>query len=147
MGLGGGGSGFSFNTFIQHDLMPAGIGAVGALGVDIALSYVRPMLPATFTGPVFDPLLKIGGAIGVGWIAGQVMGRRFGEQAMAGAITVTLYDIIKGFARGAGLVSEYVGVGYYDDGYDGIGWISPAEQVGEYVGVGDYQTGGQFVPV
>jgi hypothetical protein len=94
---------------------------------------------------MIDPLIKIGGAIGVGWVAGQVMGRRFGEQVTAGALTVAMYDIIKGFVRQAapGLISEYVGVGYYDD--DQIGWVSPAEQVGEYVG--DYSTGGQYIPV
>ena len=135
MGLGGG-RGFSIRG-ITNQLFPAGVGAVGALGVDIAMGYVRPMLPAGMSGPLIDPLIKIGGAIGVGWIAGQVMGRRFGDQATAGALTVVMYDIIKGFVRQAapGLVSEYVGVGYYDDGGDDqIGWVSPAEQVGEYVG-------------
>jgi hypothetical protein len=129
----------------MRDIVPAATGAAGALGVDIAMGYIRPMLPAGFSGPMIDPLIKIGGAIGVGWVAGQVMGRRFGEQVTAGALTVAMYDIIKGFVRQAapGLISEYVGVGYYDD--DQIGWVSPAEQVGEYVG--DYSTGGQYIPV
>jgi hypothetical protein len=141
--LDGGGRGFSV-AGIMRDIVPAATGAAGALGVDIAMGYIRPMLPAGFSGPMIDPLIKIGGAIGVGWLAGQVMGRRFGEQVTAGALTVAMYDIIKGFVRQAapGLVSEYVGA-YYDD--DQIGWVSPAEQVGEYVG--DYSTGGQFVSV
>jgi hypothetical protein len=144
MGLGGGGRAFSV-AGIMRDIVPAGIGAAGALGVDIAMGYVRPMLPAGFSGPLIEPLIKIGGAIGVGYLAGQIMGRRFGEQVTAGALTVAMYDIIKGFVRQAapGLLSEYVG--YYDEGDEQIGWISPAEQVGEYVG--DYATGGQFVPV
>lgn len=136
MGLGGGGRAFSLQG-VMRDIVPASIGAAGALGVDIAMGYVRPMLPAGLSGPLIDPLIKIGGAIGVGFVAGKVMGRRFGEQVTAGALTVAMYGIIKGFIQQAapGLVSEYVGVGYYDDGTDDqIGWVSPAEQVGEYVG-------------
>jgi hypothetical protein len=142
MGLGGGGGRAFSVAGIMRDIVPAGIGAAGALGVDIAMGYIRPMLPAGFSGPMIDPLIKIGGAIGVGYVAGQVMGRRFGEQVTAGALTVAMYDIIKGFVRQAapGLVSEYVGE--YDDQ---IGWISPAEQVGEYVG--EYSNGNAYVPV
>ena len=146
MGLGGGGRGFSIQRFLNQDLVPAGIGAAGALGLDVALSYVRPYIPDTFTGPIFDPIVKIGGAIAIGYIAGMAGGRRFGDQVLAGAITVTLYDLLKGFARDAGIVSEYVGVGQYAFDHR-LGWTSPAEQVGEYVGVGDYPTGGDFYPV
>lgn len=138
--------GFSLSG-ISRDMIPAGIGAVGALGVDIALGYIKPMLPAGMTGPLIDPLVRLGGAMAVGFVAGKVMGKRFGEQAMAGALTVAMYDIVKGFVRQAapGLLSEYVG-GYYDDGgYDAIGYVSPAAQVGEYVG--DYNTGGEYIPV
>ena len=147
MSFGGGGGGrFSINRFLQQNLIPGGIGALGAVGVDIALGYARPYLPAALQGGVMDPVVKIAGAIGVGYVASQVMGRRFGEQAMAGAITVALYDIVKSTIRTAvpGLLSEY----------DYMGWVSPAQQIGEYVGeyvgmdgVGDYQSGGDFYPV
>ena len=147
MSFGGGGGGkFSINRFLQQNLIPGGIGALGAVGVDIALGYARPYLPAMLQGGVMDPVVKIAGAIAVGYAAGQVMGRRFGEQAMAGAITVALYDIVKSTISSAvpGLLSEYDSIGYY----------SAAQQVGEYVGeyvgvdgVGDYQNGGDFYPV
>lgn len=147
-GFGGGGGRFSIGKFLNQSLMPAGVGAVGAVGVDILLGYARPMLPAMLQGGAMDPVVKIGGAIAVGFAASKVMGRRFGDQAMAGAITVALYSIIRPIIQGAipGVLSEYVG-GY---GYDGIGYVSPAEQMGEYVGldgVGDYSTGGDYYPV
>lgn len=152
-GLGGGFGGFNFNRFVNDNLMPAGVGAVGAIGVDIALGYIRPMLPTGFSGPMIDPLIRLGGAIGVGWLAGQVMGRRFGDQAMAGAITVVMYDFLKPFVRQmTGLPLS--GSHYYDGS---IGWISPAAQIGEYVGTdmgeyvgtdgADFETGGEFIPV
>jgi hypothetical protein len=148
MSLGGGGGRFSIGRFLNQSLMPAGVGALGAVGVDIALGYVRPMLPAALQGSAMEPLVKLGGAVGIGFLASKVMGRRFGEQAMAGAITVALYSIVRPIIQSAipGVLSEYVGE-YYDNG---MGYVAPALQVGEYVGVdgiGDYSTGGDYYPV
>lgn len=120
--------GFNFNSFLRNNLMPAGVGAVGAIGVDVALSYVTPMLPAMLQTGLPRTAVRLAGAVIVGMAAGKVMGRKFGEEVTAGAITVTMYDLIKGYVASAlpSLpLSEY-----------NMGWASPAPQigVGEYVG-------------
>lgn len=121
-----GGGRFSVRRFMNDALIPAGIGAVGALGVNIALGYITPSLPVSLQSGIMNTGVKIAGAVAIGMAAGMVAGKRFGEQAMAGAITVTLYDLLKGYAASA--MPNLPLSGYH------MGWVSPAYQVGEYVG-------------
>jgi hypothetical protein len=122
--------GFSPRGFLTNSLMPAAIGAGGALGVDLALGYFGSYLPATLQTGLPNAAVKLAGAIGIGMLAGAVAGKRVGEQAMAGAIVVTLYSVIK-----SQLISVMPALPLH--GYSGIGWVSPAMQignVGSYVG-------------
>jgi hypothetical protein len=130
--------GFNFGSFMRNNLMPAGIGAIGAIGVDVTLAYVNPMLPPVLQSGLPRTAVKIAGAVVVGMVAGKVMGRKFGEDVTAGAITVTLYDLIKGYVAQMmpGLpLSEY-----------SMGWASPAANVGSDMGiyVGDDPIGSQL---
>lgn len=115
--------GFTPRSFINDTLMPAGVGAVGALGVDMTLAYASPYLPPFLASGIGNSIARIGGAIGVGYVASMAMGRRFGDQVTAGALTVTLYDLIKSQIRTMGI-----------PGIAGLGWISPSMQVGSYDG-------------
>jgi hypothetical protein len=144
--------GFNIGNFLRNDLMPAGVGAIGAIGLDVALSYATPMLPASLQSGIGRTAVRVAGAVGVGYIAGMVMGRRFGEQVTAGALTVTLYDLLKGYAA-----QVLPGLSEYN-----MGWVSPALAFNEYVGVdpaggllpgltggmneyvGEYEPGGQY---
>lgn len=137
--------GFSFNGFVNNQLMPAGVGAVGALGLDIALGYINPMLPVSLQSGIARTAVRIAGAVGIGWLAGSVMGKRFGEQAAAGALVVTLYDLFKGFVPS---ILPGVALSEYD-----MGWYSPAALVdydddddgmGAYVGMGAYTDSGEY---
>jgi hypothetical protein len=122
--------GFSPRGFLTNSLMPAAVGAGGALGVDLALGYFGSYLPATLQTGLPNAAVKLAGAIGIGMLAGAVAGKRVGEQAMAGAIVVTLYSVIK-----SQLISVMPALPLH--GYSGIGWVSPAMQignVGSYVG-------------
>lgn len=116
-------------SFVSGSLMPAGIGAVGALGVDLALGYGSPYLPAMLQSGIGNTIARLAGAIGVGYVVGMVGGKKFGEEAMAGAITVTLYDILKSTVK-----TSVPGLPL--SGYS-MGWISPGMQtdgLGVYVG-------------
>lgn len=123
----GGMRGFSINSFLNNTLVPAGIGAAGALGTDLALKYAQPYLPAFLQSGIGYSLARIGGAVAVGYVAGMGLGKARGEQAMAGAITVTLYDLFKS-QIGASLGLQ--GLGMYVGTDRGMGWISPALQAG-----------------
>lgn len=116
----------SLRSFMNSTLVPAGVGALGALGVDVMIGYAAPHLPASLQSGMMLDLVKIAGAVGVGYVAGMVAGRKFGEEAMAGAITVTIYDIVKGYVKGAMPSLPLSG--------NNFGWVSPAPQIGMYVG-------------
>lgn len=112
--------GFSTRRFFNDTLIPSAIGAGGALGVDIALGYFGSYLPASLQTGLPNAAVKIAGAVGIGMLAGAVGGKKVGEEAMAGAIIVTLYGIIK-----SQLMSAMPTLPLH-----GVGWVSPALQVG-----------------
>ncbi len=135
-------------NFLKDTLIPSAVGGAGALALDVAVAALP--LPATMkTGPM-APLVKAAGAVGLGMLAGQFLGRRTGEQIAAGALTVTIYNVARTtLARISGGkipgLSEYVGDGedmaayIGDDGQEMIGYTDSGVQVGEYVG--GYETG------
>lgn len=127
MSLGGRGmrlGSFNPKSFINDTLLPAGIGAGGALALDAALTFAAPYIPASLNTGIARTGIKLAGAIGIGMIAGMAMGKRFGEQAAAGAVTVVLYDFLKPYAA-----QVVPGISGYD-----MGWVSPSMQIGAYVG-------------
>jgi len=81
---------------IQQSLIAASIGAGGALLVDLA---VGNLVPASLkTSAISLGLVRLGGALLVGMAAGMATGDdAFGEEAAAGAITVTVYQMIKNY--------------------------------------------------
>lgn len=139
--------------FVKDTLMPSVIGGGGALALDVLLGVLP--LPAQFkTGPM-APVVKVAGAIGLGYAAGMVVNKRTAEQIAAGALTVTFYNIAKGLLVrfGGGKIpglAEYVsmypdGVGAYVSGDEvpQVGYVDSGMQVGELVpdGMGGYETG------
>lgn len=129
--------GFNSKRFLSDTLIPAGIGAGGALGVDIALGYFGSYLPASLQTGLPNVAVKLAAAVGVGMAAGAVGGKRMGEQVTAGAVIVTLYSLLK-----AQIMSAVPSLPLH--GYN-MGWVSPALQVGPgmsaYVG-NDHAYGG-----
>lgn len=113
--------GVTNGDFLGGTLMPAATGAAGALALDVALGYL-PLPDAMTTGPM-NIVTRIAGAIGIGMIGKAIGGKRFGENMMAGAIVVTLYDV------GKEQLADMMSGG--DDG--SMGWINPAPGVGMYV--------------
>ena len=136
--------------FAKDKLLPGAIGGAGALAVDLAWPYVTPYAPAILTSGPLVPVTRIALAIAIGYAGRMVGGKKFGDEVMNGAIIVTLYDVLKGYAVAAepsifgtpaasqsptaqvtysngnncccdGTMSAYV---------DGVGWTSPAAQVG-----------------
>jgi len=113
---------FDFAGFMRGTLTPSLIGAGGAIGLDMILAKLP--LPAPIKAGPFRPVVRIAGAIGLGMIGGMVLGRRMGEQLTAGAVTVVLYDTLKGFLK-----PMFPALGVYDDmvalGYQGSAVFSP----------------------
>jgi len=105
-------------------LVPSAIGGVGALAVDVAMAAL-PLPDVVKTGAM-RPLARIAAAVAVGAAAGMVTNKRTGHQVMAGALTVVLYDTIKGIAaKFAG--GKVPGIGVYDIPGIGMYEVQPAE--------------------
>lgn len=123
---------------LQNQLMEAGTGAVGALGLDVIQGYLP--IPANLKAGLVGTGVKALLAIGMGVVAQnfKVIRGRTANQMVNGALTVVLHDELKKqvatFAPGLQL-GEYLdadGLGYYGSGY-------PAGVMNdEYGGMGSY---------
>jgi hypothetical protein len=143
--------------FMTGTLVPSAIGGAGALALDVLMG-VLPLPPAFKAGPM-APVVKLAGAIGLGFAAGMVAPRRIANQIAAGAITVTLYGLAKTMlVKVSG--GRIPGLASYVDGYDEsammaeyvgedgqvpqLGYPSPGMQVGDLMPDGSvegYETG------
>jgi hypothetical protein len=157
--------GGGLGEFVSSTLVPSAIGGGGALLLDVAMAMMP--LPVTMkTGPL-APVVKVAGAVALGLVAGKVTSRRTANQIAAGALTVTMYNLVRGVivkATGGKIpglsgyedqmgVGEYVGeyisgdpampaLSYQTD--DGVGYINSGMMVGEVDDDGSvdgYETG------
>ena len=123
---------------VQNQLVDAGTGAVGALGLDVIQGYLP--IPANLKGGLVGTGVKALLAIGMGLVASNIKVVRGATAAkmVNGALTVVLHDALKTqvaqFAPGIAM-GEYIGddgMGYYGSGYN-------AGVMGEgYGGMGSY---------
>ncbi|MGH7745384.1 MAG: hypothetical protein ACREQ5_11420 [Candidatus Dormibacteria bacterium] len=88
--------GLNFRSITSETVIPAGIGAVGAIGLDVVYAYATPYLPNALTTGMIPYLVKLAGALGLGMVAGKIMGRSRGHMVALGATTVVAYGAIKG---------------------------------------------------
>ncbi len=137
---------------LKSVLMPAAIGATGAIALDVAYAYASPYLPATMQTGWFATLAKVAGAFGIGWGASKVLGREKGRVVTLGALTVVGYGAIKPIiASFAPTIKGLSGYGFGDytsmpvgslGAYlprSGMGFISPAATLPPS-GVGAYMS-------
>lgn len=145
--------------FMSAQLLPSAIGGGGALLLDVALAVLP--IPATMKVGAMAPIVRIAGAVGIGALANMVTSRKTANQIAAGALTVTMYQIARGFlakALPAGSVPGLSAPPFYDpalpggmgeyisgpgeDGLPQLGYI----QSGQYVGApGDDDGMGEYV--
>lgn len=92
-----GGLGIPSVKGIIGQIVPAATGAVGAVGLDIALAYLP--IPDQYKTGWLGTGVKVAGAIGLGVLAGKVVGRQRGQLFTAGALTVIAYQVIRKLAK------------------------------------------------
>lgn len=119
-------------TGIIKQIMPAAIGAAGALVFDIG--YAMAPIPATWKAGPLAPLTKIGFIFAAGMLASNVAPKKLVGEAVAGALLVTAFDFIKSTVRTMAPtlpLNEYV---------SGLGYVSSALQIGygNNPGMGEY---------
>jgi len=107
---------------VKSMLVPAGIGAVGAVGLNVALAYLP--IPTSLQSGYGQILVSAAGAAGLGIIAGMIAGKRIGTAVGVGGLVVTgvqllnqvLGPTIGGSVKGlSGLAdfSDFRGTGAY----------------------------------
>ena len=114
-------------SFVGSQLIPAGVGALGALALDMAWPYLP--LPASIQSGPIAPVVRLATAAAIGWGASIVTGRKFARQVAAGALTVTIYDIAKGYLQnGTTAPTTAPGTSAYVDSE--LGYSSAAKRAG-----------------
>lgn len=80
---------------LEHEIVPAVVGGLGAIGVDIGLAYASPYLP-TFLQSGWGRIgAQVIAAVGLGYGAGAMIDRKTGTAVMAGALTITAYSALR----------------------------------------------------
>lgn len=109
-------------------------GAVGALGLDVALGFLP--IPVTWKAGIPGYLTKIVGAIALGMAASKVAGSTTGAKVTTGALTVMFHGILRELLAanfptvplGMYLQPGFAGMGYAGSGYNpmnGLGLYLP----------------------
>lgn len=143
---------FSLGGFsLKADLVPALVGGAGAVGVDIALAYASPYLPAFLTSGWGRLLAQTAAAVAVGMAAGAAIDKRTGAAVTAGGLVVTAYSglrqalaptlgqSIKGLS-GLADFSDYT-----NSGWSGVNAVS-APPLSAYMPNGAYMRAGAYMP-
>lgn len=143
---------------VSHSVMPAAIGATGAIALDVAYAYAGKYLPASLQTGFLPVLVKAAGAIGLGMLARKVVSRDKANAATLGALTVVAYGAIKpliaqfaptipglsGYADFVNYGTSMAGMGaYFNPGGSqipqnlrGLGFYNPAATLGSYMSQG-----------
>ena len=116
---------FSVRSIQRDALMPAAIGGVGALAIDVV--YGALPIPANFKTGVIGSVAKIAVAVVAGKVAGKMLGAKVGEAMTVGAVTIQAYNAVKGFAQKqfpALPMGEYLSGDF--PAYSQMGYMNPA---------------------
>jgi hypothetical protein len=98
---------------VKSAIVPALMGAVGGVAVDYAYTAISSLIPTTLSsalGAYTGPVIKIGGAFGLGLVARKFLGSDKGNAVMAGALAIQVYNLI---AQVVGGTSGLAGFGAY----------------------------------
>lgn len=127
---------------ITSQLMPAALGAMGGIAVDLAIGYLP--IPAQFTTGYYKHGLRIASALGIGYLARRFMGAK-GNAVAAGAVTIAVYmlakDLLVQFAPSVKGLGDYEEISI-DNTADQIGaYMDPAYRLGAYLPDGSVAPG------
>lgn len=130
---------------VVPQVIAGGIGAAGALGLDVVLGYASGLsfYPDALKTGMGRNLVRLGGAIGLGMVAGRFLGRKIGGAVALGGLTVVLYSVLKEMVAKA--APTLPGLGDYEDMQ--IGYLDAASVIqdgtGAYLeqGAGAYMDG------
>jgi hypothetical protein len=120
---------------IKSLAMGAGVGAIGAVGLDYLWQYASGYLPATLQSGYVGTFAKAGVAVGAGWLASKAIGRQAALAGSLGALTVIAYQLVHQMIAQAAPTAAIAattttatpavaGLGAYMQ-RSALGWVSP----------------------
>jgi len=130
---------FSIRSIQRDAIMPAAIGGVGALALDVAFAALP--IPANFKTGAMGTVAKIAGAILLGKLAGKALGAKAGEAVTVGAVTIQAYNLVKGFAKQAMPtlpMGEYLSGEFDYNANPGVGYMNAGEFIPDMSGAIPY---------
>lgn len=143
--------GFRVGGMLKQTVIPAVTGGIGAIALDVAWGYGQQYLPASMQSGFVSTAVKIAAALGLGMVAGKVVGKQRAQTAVMGAVTVIAYQALRDVLKTS--LPTVKGLGGYADYQDysmggmgaymppQLGFVSPAPilqglnggQVGAYM--------------
>lgn len=141
---------------IKHLAMGAGVGMIGAVGLDYLWQYASGYLPASLQTGYVGTAAKAGVAIGAGWLASKAVGKQAAAAGVLGALTVVAYQLVHQMIASAApsaaipatttaATPGVAGLNAYMR--PGIGWVSPGSPLRGLGRVGAYmRTGANMAP-
>lgn len=113
-------------------VIPALTASAGALALDVAWAYAP--IPLNLKVGNLKHVSKAAGAIGLSWLASQVVSKKTAEAMGVGALTVVFHDALREMAAKTMPALKMDGMGYYNAGYpagtledpNGMGYYPPA---------------------
>jgi hypothetical protein len=119
--------------FVSSELMPAAMGAVGGLATNWIFDNYAPV---SFQSGVLNPVGRLGLAALLGLGVAQVTDNRTGQLVAAGAMTITVYELLANYMSGNGLFGTPGNTGFgriMNPRMRGLGYMNPARQMGRFV--------------
>lgn len=112
--------------FVSAEIVPAAMGAVGGLATNWIFDNYAPTM---FQSGILNPIGRLGLAAGLGFAVAKVTDNRTGQLVAAGAMTITVYEMLQNYMQGGGLFSGG-GMGRIMNSRMGrVGYMNPARQM------------------
>jgi hypothetical protein len=124
-------------------LMPALVQGSGAVATSILVGYLP--IPDNFkTGSAAGATKAVAG-LAAGWLIAKFVNKAAGKQFAEGALTIAVYDVVKGLAQQASMPMSGMGAMYrpglgamYHPGLGGMGFTTAASVTDQAYGYGTY---------
>jgi hypothetical protein len=134
----------------------AGVGAIGAVGLDYLWQYASGYLPASLQTGYVGTLAKAGVAVGAGMLASKVIGKQAAVGGALGALTVIAYQLVHQMIAQAAPTAAIAattttatpavaGLGAYMQ-RTALGWTSPGTPLRGLGRTGAYMAAGSPMP-
>jgi hypothetical protein len=150
-----GGAGFNRRGII-HMATGAGVGMIGAVGLDYLWQYLSSsVIPAQYQTGYLGTAVKAAAAVGAGWAASKVVSKQAAAAGTIGALTVIGYQLLHQMIASAvptaaiaatttTATPAVAGLGAYMRPSSALGWVSPGSPLrglGRVGRVGAYMHG------